>query len=159
NLDSRRAAIKEAAARRAVAPVTTRSPHRLEGVVVMSSKHRTMRTPPAMPTSGPLKWHGGKTYLPAKIVDLMLPHLNYVQPHFEGGAVLLERDPQDRRLWWPGLTSDGRKPTGVSELANDIHGDLINFYRVLRDPALFQRLHERLERTLLHEGEWQQARD
>ena len=36
----------------------------------------------------PLKWHGGKYYLASKIVQLMPPHLHYVEPFFGGGAVL-----------------------------------------------------------------------
>ena len=37
----------------------------------------------------PLKWHGGKYYLAAKIVRLMPPHIHYVEPFFGGGAVLV----------------------------------------------------------------------
>jgi DNA adenine methylase len=106
----------------------------------------------------PLKWHGGKNYLAAKIIALMPPHLHYVEPYFGSGQVLFARDPHDRRLWWPELTSDGRKPDGVSELINDLHGDLMNFYQVLRDADGFARLHKRLDGTLFSEAEWQVAR-
>jgi DNA adenine methylase len=88
----------------------------------------------------------------------MPPHLNYVEPYFGGGQVLFARDPADRRLWWPGRTSDGRKADGVSEVANDLHGDLMNFYAVLKDPQLFDRLRQRLELTLHSEAEWEAAR-
>ncbi len=33
----------------------------------------------------PLKWHGGKSYLAKKIIELMPPHLHYVETHFGGG--------------------------------------------------------------------------
>jgi DNA adenine methylase len=111
----------------------------------------------------PLKWHGGKNAhqgeLARWIVSLMPPHLYYVEPFAGGLAVLLARDPGDRRLWWPGLTSDGRKPDGVIETANDLNGDLVNFYRALRDPPRFAWLCRRLDLTLASEAEWEHARD
>jgi DNA adenine methylase len=109
-------------------------------------------------TAPPLKWHGGKHYLAKKVLSLMPPHLHYVEPFFGGGQVLFARDPSDRRLWWPGRTSDGREANGVSELANDLHGDLMNFYAVLKDPDLWGRLRQRLELTLHSESEWRAAR-
>jgi DNA adenine methylase len=87
----------------------------------------------------------------------MPPHLHYVEPYFGGGQVLFARDPTDRRLWWPGRTSDGREASGVSEVINDLHGDLMNFYGVLKHPDLFARLRERLELTLHSEAEWEAA--
>jgi DNA adenine methylase len=73
----------------------------------------------------PLKWFGGKSYLARRIIDLMPRHLHYCEPFFGGGAVLLARDPDDERLWLPGHK-------GVSEVANDINGELTNFWRILR---------------------------
>src|SRR5437016_2495872 len=82
----------------------------------------------------PLKWHGGKYYLASRIVDLMPPHIHYVEPFFGGGAVLLSRDPNDESLWL--------KPhKGVSEVANDINGRLVNFSPVLQDPAQLEDFH------------------
>jgi DNA adenine methylase len=106
----------------------------------------------------PLKWHGGKSYLARHVLGLMPPHLHYVEPYFGGGQVLFARDPQDRRLWWPGRTSDGREACGVSEVINDIHGDLMGFYRVLKDPQTFGRLQHLLSLTLHSEAEWEAAR-
>jgi len=63
----------------------------------------------------PLKWHGGKHYLAKRIVALMPAHLHYVEPYFGGGAVLFAKNPE-----------------GVSEVANDIHQELINFWQVLQ---------------------------
>jgi DNA adenine methylase len=107
----------------------------------------------------PLKWHGGKCYMAPHILELMPPHLHYVEPYFGGGQVLFARDPVDRRLWWPGRTSDGRKADGVSELVNDLHCDLMNFYAVLKDPATFEQLRHRLDLTLHSEAEWEAARE
>jgi DNA adenine methylase len=107
----------------------------------------------------PLKWHGGKHYLATKIVALMPPHLHYVEPYFGSGQVLFARDPADRRLWWPGMTSDGRKADGVSEVIGDLNADLMNFYSVLKDPELFGRLRDRLELTLHSEDEWNASRE
>jgi DNA adenine methylase len=87
----------------------------------------------------------------------MPPHLHYVEPYFGAGQVLFLRDPTDGRLWWPGRTSDGRKADGVSEVVNDLHGDLMNFYAVLKDPDGFARLRHRLSLTLHSEDEWEAA--
>src|SRR5262245_38066383 len=107
----------------------------------------------------PLKWHGGKHYLARWIIGLMPPHLHYVEPYFGRGHVLFPLDPGDRKLWWPGLTSDGRKPDGVSEVVNDIAADLMNFYAVLKDAEQCDRLQHLLELTLHSEREWEAARD
>jgi DNA adenine methylase len=93
------------------------------------------------------------------IIQLMPKHLHYVEPYFGGGQVLFARDPADRRLWWPGPASDGSKIDGVSEVANDLHGDLMNFYSVLKDPATFEQLRHRLELTLHSQAEWEASRD
>ncbi len=59
--------------------------------------------------SPPLKWHGGKHYLAAKIIAKMPPRckrpndpdasdpgwLHYCEPYFGGGSVLLANDPTD----------------------------------------------------------------
>jgi DNA adenine methylase len=47
---------------------------------------------------------------------------------------------------------------GVNEVINDLNGDLVNFYRVLKDSASFGRLRQRLELTLFSEAAWEAAR-
>jgi DNA adenine methylase len=107
----------------------------------------------------PLKWHGGKHYLTELILGLMPRHLHYVEPFCGGGQVFFARDPKDPRYFWDGPISDGRRADGVSEVLNDLNGDLMNFYAVLKGPALFALLRHRLDLTLFSEGEWQAARD
>lgn len=78
----------------------------------------------------PIKWHGGKHYLAPWIISHMPPHTHYVEPYFGGGSVLLQKDPE-----------------GVSEVVNDLNGDLANFWAVLRDPKDFADLQRQLEAT------------
>ena len=103
----------------------------------------------------PLKWHGGKHYLAKRIVDMMPRHLHYVEPYFGGGAVLLERDPNDHRLW---LTNEAGL-SGVSEIVNDINGDLMNFWRVLQHVDQFHEFVRVCQATPLARAEWQRAGD
>ncbi len=101
--------------------------------------------------SPPLKWHGGKHYLAARIVALMPPHLHYVEPYFGGGAVLLARDPEE-----PSLFAKGPH-RGVSELVNDVDGRLINFWRVLQDEKKFRKFRRIVEVIPLARAEWEKA--
>lgn len=105
----------------------------------------------------PIKWHGGKYYLRKWIIGLMPPHLHYVEPFFGGGGILLARDPD--RDW---MSSDHRKlPAalqGSSEVANDLHGELINFWRVLQKAEDFEAFRKRIELTPFGEAEFDDAR-
>jgi len=77
--------------------------------------------------ANPLKWHGGKTYLAKEIIKRFPSHTRYVEPYFGGGAVLFAKPHQ-----------------GVSEFANDLNLELMNFWRVLQNeflgPLLIRRL-------------------
>jgi DNA adenine methylase len=86
----------------------------------------------------PLKWHGGKWYLAAKIVGLMPKHTHYVEPYAGGLSVLLAKDPE-----------------GVSEVANDLNGQLSNFWRVLQSEEFFTRFQRTLQAVPFSESEWQ----
>jgi DNA adenine methylase len=90
-----------------------------------------------------------------KIVAMMPRHLHYVEPYAGGLAVLLARDPADRRLWKADAPAQFR---GVSEVANDLHGDLTNFWRVLQGDS-FGRFLRIVEATPFSEVEWQDAQD
>jgi DNA adenine methylase len=63
----------------------------------------------------PRKTFGGKSYLARRIVSLFPDHETYVETHFGGGSVLLN------------------KPKSFREIAIDINADLIHFWRMLRD--------------------------
>jgi DNA adenine methylase len=71
-------------------------------------KHATKKIRP------PLKWHGGKTYLARRIVDLFPEHQVYVEPFLGGGSVLLN------------------KPPSREEVAGDCYGTLINAWYFLQ---------------------------
>lgn len=77
----------------------------------------------------PFVWVGGK----GRSLDKILPHLphraRYVEPFGGSMTVLL-----------------GRSPSKI-EVYNDRYSGLVDFYRCLRDPALLNRLIERLEMT------------
>src|SRR5205823_6008598 len=105
-------------------------------------------TPP--PVAVPLKWHGGKSYLARRIIALMPRHLHYVEPFAGGLAVLLARDPDDPRLWLP-------PHKGVSEVANDLDGRLVNFWRVLQGEETFLRFRRAVEALPLARAEWERA--
>lgn len=91
--------------------------------------------------SNPIKWFGGKFYLAKKIIELFPPHTRYVEPYFGGGSVLLNKTYE-----------------GVSEYANDINGELTNFWKVLRCSSLFQDFVIRANMTPFSEYEFNRAR-
>lgn len=89
--------------------------------------------------SPPLKWHGGKHYLAPQIVAKMPVRsewLHYVEPYFGGGSVLLANNPE-----------------GISEVVNDIDGQLTNFWRVLQGD-LFIEFARVLSAMPFSEDEW-----
>lgn len=63
----------------------------------------------------PFAYYGGKTRLADKIVPLLPEHQHYVEPFAGSLAVLLA------------------KPRSTMETVNDLDGDLMTFWRVLRD--------------------------
>lgn len=62
-----------------------------------------------------LNYPGAKWGMAAQIVALMPSHRSYLEPFFGSGAVLFN------------------KPPSAIETVNDIDGDIVNFFRVLRD--------------------------
>lgn len=63
----------------------------------------------------PFAYYGGKTTLAPKIAELLPKHDHYVEPFAGSLAVLLAKEPSR------------------AETVNDLDGDLVNFWRVLRD--------------------------
>jgi DNA adenine methylase len=101
----------------------------------------------------PLKWWGGKHYLAKQIIDLMPPHLHYVEPYAGGLAVLLEKDPFDPSKFW------GEKgyEQGISEVVNDIHRELTNFWRILQREDTFAAFQRTIEAMPFSQVEWEEA--
>jgi DNA adenine methylase len=76
-----------------------------------------------------LRYHGGKWRLAPWIIQNMPPHLIYVEPFGGACSVLL------------------RKPASYAEIYNDMDGDVVNVFRVLRDGEQAARLRSQLELT------------
>jgi DNA adenine methylase len=93
-----------------------------------------------MPVLSPLKIHGGKSYLATKIRALFPPHQRYVETHFGGGAVL--------------FAGDGE---GVAEFANDVNGELTNFWAMLQSTTTFDALKRLVEATPFSQVEFDAA--
>lgn len=64
-----------------------------------------------------LNYPGAKWGMAAEIVQLMPPHRSYLEPFFGSGAVLFN------------------KPPSAIETVNDIDGDIVNFFQVLREQS------------------------
>lgn len=90
---------------------------------------------------GPLKWHGGKAYLAKRIVAMMPPHLVYCEPYAGGLSVLLAKDPEN-----------------VSEVVNDLNGELANFWTVLQSADTFRDFLRVVEAVPFSEEEYDFAR-
>lgn len=89
--------------------------------------------------NSPLKWHGGKHYIAKKLwkIAQQAPHTHRVEVY--GGSLAFTL---------------ATEPTGYSEVVNDIHQDLMNFWRVLQDPYLFARFHRKATATPFCQAFW-----
>ena len=109
--------------------------------------------------SSPLKWHGGKHYLAKKIIELMPPHLHFVEPYAGSLAVLLERDPNRDWLSEGNGTVLPSYSKGCSEVANDLNGQLMNFWAVLADTRTFGEFERIVAAVPFSENNWELADD
>lgn len=86
-----------------------------------------------------VRYHGAKFRLATWLLRFMPPHTCYVEP-FGGAAGLLLQ-----------------KPRAYAEVYNDLDGDIVNFFRVLRDPAQRARLIEAVALTPYARDEFEQS--
>lgn len=89
-----------------------------------------------MKLNPPISWHGGKSRFTSKIVALFPEHRAYCEPFGGSGAVLLAKEPS--RV----------------EVYNDVDDQLVNLFRVIRDPEMCDRLQAVCERTLYARAEF-----
>lgn len=71
-----------------------------------------------------IRYHGSKFRLASWIISQMPDHVCYVEPFGGAAGVLLQ------------------KPRSYSEVYNDLDNEVVNLFRVLRDPELNQRLQD-----------------
>ncbi|HCF8534872.1 DNA adenine methylase [Klebsiella pneumoniae] len=71
-----------------------------------------------------IRYHGGKFRLAPWIIEQMPEHVCYEEPFGGAAGVLLQ------------------KPRSYSEVYNDLDGEVVNLFRVLRNPELNQRLQD-----------------
>jgi DNA adenine methylase len=88
-------------------------------------------------SSGPVVWFGGKGHLSAWIASHLPKHDTYVEPYGGAASVLFAKEPAPIEVW------------------NDLHGDLANLFRVLRDSP--DELERRVTLTLHSRGEYEHA--
>lgn len=87
----------------------------------------------------PLTYYGGKQKLAAQIVELMPPHVAYLEPFAGGAAVLFAKSPAER------------------ETLNDVDGQIMRFWRALRDRP--DELASAVAATPYGRAEWEASRE
>ena len=86
-----------------------------------------------------LRYHGGKWRLAPWIISHFPPHKVYVEPFGGGASVLL------------------RKHRVTAEIYNDLDGEVVNLFAVLRDPVQAERLARATSLTPFARDEWEAA--
>jgi DNA adenine methylase len=86
-----------------------------------------------------LRYHGGKFRLAPWILSFFPEHLVYVEPFAGAASVLLQ------------------KPRVGAEVYNDLDGEVVNLFRVLRDPARASELQRRVALTPFARDEFDAA--
>lgn len=86
-----------------------------------------------------MRYQGGKWRLAPWIIEHFPPHRCYVEPYGGAASVLL------------------RKPRSYAEIYNDASGEVVNVFRVLRDPAMAAELERRIRLTPFARDEFRQC--
>jgi DNA adenine methylase len=89
------------------------------------------------PTRPVVRYHGGKWQLAPWIISHFPPHRIYVEPYSGAASVLLQ------------------KPRSCAEIYNDLEGDIVNLFRVLRDRKSASELERLLQLTPFAREEWE----
>ena len=76
-----------------------------------------------------LHYPGSKKRIASWIIRHMPPHHSYLEPYFGCGAVLFAKQP------------------APIETVNDLDGEVVNFFRVIRDPERREKLQDRIMYT------------
>lgn len=92
-----------------------------------------------VPTRPVLRYHGGKFRLSSWIISHFPKHRIYVEPFGGAGSVLF------------------RKPRSYAEVYNDLDGEIVNLFRVLRDPTQARELERLLRMTPYARSEFDAA--
>jgi len=100
-----------------------------------------MSAPSAAPTvrRPALRYHGGKWRLGPWIIDHFPPHRLYTESYGGGASVLL------------------RKPRSYAEIYNDLDGEVVNLFRVLRNPAQAREMLRLLRLTPYAREEYEES--
>lgn len=88
-----------------------------------------------------IRYHGGKFRLADWIISHFPKHETYVEPFGGGASVLLSKVPSRMEVY------------------NDLDSDIVNFFEILRDQQLAERLAEQVELTPYSRVEFLNARD
>jgi DNA adenine methylase len=94
-----------------------------------------------IPSRPVLRWHGGKWLLAPWIISHFPRHRTYVEPFGGAASVLL------------------RKDRAYAEVYNDLDDQVVNLFRVLREPPLADRLEQLLTLTPFARAEFVPAWD
>ena len=87
----------------------------------------------------PIWWFGGKGNLVRRLLKFVPEHDAYLEPFFGAGSLFFAKEPVK------------------IEVINDIDGDLMNLYAVLRDEEKFARFYRLAYLTLYSRGEYNEA--
>ena len=88
-----------------------------------------------------IRYHGGEFRLASWIISHMPEHKCYVEPFGGAAGVLIQ------------------KPRSYAEVYNDLDGEVVNLFQVLRNPELCQRLQECCRLTPYARDEFYAARE